>query len=230
MPDPRTLPEAAAVVPPPPPVTPMAVAVPRCLSCGYVLLGLPDYRCPECGRPFDPYNPDTYNTKPPFVRWRYWMPGLLTALGAAVLLVPVRGRLVGVRLGDDAGPAVLRREPARLRRAGQVDGHPAAGAGPGVRDPLRTGQLQPDRHLLRDDPRGNRGRAAAGRHLLGLVAAANPQKQPLRPALAPADAPVAAGPARVRRDRPPALDAAGGRDGADVDGRHGPGRPRAGAG
>ena len=87
MPDPRTLPDAAPLAPPPP-VTPMAVAVPRCLSCGYTLLGLPDYRCPECGRPFDPYNPDTYNTKPPFVRWRYWMPGLLTALGAAVLLYP----------------------------------------------------------------------------------------------------------------------------------------------
>ncbi len=27
---------------------------PRCPSCGYVLLGLPEFRCPECGTSFDP--------------------------------------------------------------------------------------------------------------------------------------------------------------------------------
>lgn len=27
---------------------------PRCLTCGYILLGLADCRCPECGSPFDP--------------------------------------------------------------------------------------------------------------------------------------------------------------------------------
>lgn len=27
---------------------------PRCPSCGYVLLGLPEFRCPECGSTFDP--------------------------------------------------------------------------------------------------------------------------------------------------------------------------------
>ncbi len=26
----------------------------RCLSCGYLLHGLPEPRCPECGQPFDP--------------------------------------------------------------------------------------------------------------------------------------------------------------------------------
>ena|GEM_PF-1851857 len=35
-----------------------------CLECGYVLRGLPDQRCPECGRDFDPAQPDTYTTTP----------------------------------------------------------------------------------------------------------------------------------------------------------------------
>jgi len=32
----------------------------RCLGCGYDLHGLPENRCPECGRPFDPEDPRTY--------------------------------------------------------------------------------------------------------------------------------------------------------------------------
>src|SRR5690348_10536826 len=60
----------------------------RCLDCGYVLLGLPAGRCPECGRPFDPDNPATYSTKPLFVRWKFWLPGFaLAAIGGAVLYV-----------------------------------------------------------------------------------------------------------------------------------------------
>lgn len=27
--------------------------VPRCIGCGYILVGLPEPRCPECGMPFD---------------------------------------------------------------------------------------------------------------------------------------------------------------------------------
>jgi hypothetical protein len=30
-----------------------------CLGCGYLLRELPAPRCPECGRPFDPHDPDT---------------------------------------------------------------------------------------------------------------------------------------------------------------------------
>lgn len=33
----------------------------RCLDCGYILGGLPENRCPECGRPFDPNDPQTYD-------------------------------------------------------------------------------------------------------------------------------------------------------------------------
>jgi hypothetical protein len=32
----------------------------RCLGCGYDLRGLPENRCPECGRPFAPNDPRTY--------------------------------------------------------------------------------------------------------------------------------------------------------------------------
>src|SRR5215207_7045524 len=32
-----------------------------CLDCGYALHGLPEPRCPECGRAFDPLDPKTMN-------------------------------------------------------------------------------------------------------------------------------------------------------------------------
>lgn len=35
----------------------------RCLDCDYVLDHLPESRCPECGREFDPNNPATYSTE-----------------------------------------------------------------------------------------------------------------------------------------------------------------------
>jgi len=35
-----------------------------CLDCWYVLDGLTSPRCPECGRPFDAENADTYTTQP----------------------------------------------------------------------------------------------------------------------------------------------------------------------
>ena len=34
-----------------------------CLTCGYLLRGLPDPRCPECGRPFDPTDASTYGSR-----------------------------------------------------------------------------------------------------------------------------------------------------------------------
>jgi len=36
----------------------------RCKSCGYDLLDLHEYRCAECGRPFDPAHPGTYLFRP----------------------------------------------------------------------------------------------------------------------------------------------------------------------
>lgn len=32
----------------------------RCLGCGYILDGLPESRCPECGRRFDPNDATTF--------------------------------------------------------------------------------------------------------------------------------------------------------------------------
>ena len=33
-----------------------------CIDCEYKLVGVPDSRCPECGRAFDPDDPSTYRT------------------------------------------------------------------------------------------------------------------------------------------------------------------------
>ncbi len=59
---------------------------PRCLNCGYCLIGLVERRCPECARPFDLTDPSTFSTKPPLIRWRFWLPGLLLAIGAGLLI------------------------------------------------------------------------------------------------------------------------------------------------
>ncbi|UCC32123.1 MAG: hypothetical protein JSU86_07540, partial [Phycisphaerales bacterium] len=32
----------------------LGIDLPRCPSCSYLLLGLTEFRCPECGAPFDP--------------------------------------------------------------------------------------------------------------------------------------------------------------------------------
>src|SRR5256885_7553264 len=58
--------------------------IPRCRNCGYVLENLPANRCPECGTTFDFDDPETYTLKPPFVRWRFWLPGLMLALGGGM--------------------------------------------------------------------------------------------------------------------------------------------------
>ncbi|MBX2852445.1 MAG: hypothetical protein KTR15_11955 [Phycisphaeraceae bacterium] len=55
---------------------------PRCLACGYRLVGLHEAVCPECGRPFDPDNERTFSRKPPFIWYLYWWPGALLSVGA----------------------------------------------------------------------------------------------------------------------------------------------------
>lgn len=35
-----------------------------CLTCSYVLYGLPEERCPECGRAFDSHDPTTFSDRP----------------------------------------------------------------------------------------------------------------------------------------------------------------------
>jgi hypothetical protein len=67
----------------------------RCLTCYYVLDNLPEPRCPECGREFHPDVPSTYTTKPPFLWWRFWLPGMALAclIGGTTyaLLIPRTG-------------------------------------------------------------------------------------------------------------------------------------------
>src|SRR5690606_34450333 len=62
---------------------------PLCLTCGYRLDELNVPRCPECGRSFDPRDPRTYSTKPPFIGWKFWLPGLTTAIVGALLIAIV---------------------------------------------------------------------------------------------------------------------------------------------
>ncbi len=53
----------------------------RCLGCGYQLKHLPENRCPECGRTFDPDDDKTYVGKL-VDGWKY----LLAAVGAGLAM------------------------------------------------------------------------------------------------------------------------------------------------
>src|ERR1051326_123797 len=71
-----------------------------CLGCGYVLDNLPEPRCPECGRAFDPQSPATFamNRRRRFRNWRR----------AAIYLVPlpVVSVIYAVQFGRDAVGAI----------------------------------------------------------------------------------------------------------------------------
>lgn len=58
----------------------------RCLRCGYVLEYLPEPRCPECGRTFDPADPRTFRRDGP--RPFEWQLTLLVAV-VDMLMLPV---------------------------------------------------------------------------------------------------------------------------------------------
>lgn len=56
----------------------------RCRTCGYDLQGLEEHRCPECGRAFDPFDPQTFQQWP--YRGRRYV--VLAIMGAAMLGAP----------------------------------------------------------------------------------------------------------------------------------------------
>ena len=72
-----------------------------CIGCGYRLNDLPDPRCPECGRVFDPASPKSFTTRRrrPFARLRR----------AAVYLLPlfVVYSWLWAQFGADAPSATL---------------------------------------------------------------------------------------------------------------------------
>ncbi len=67
----------------------MGAAV-NCLTCNYDLRGLPEHRCPECGRTFDPAVPSTYRDPQRPTGFPLWVVAMVAAyptfvLGLAVL-------------------------------------------------------------------------------------------------------------------------------------------------
>lgn len=62
----------------------------RCLTCGYILDRLPEARCPECGRGFDPGDPATYvvvGRTAKALLYDAWIAAVLAAFGPGTLLV-----------------------------------------------------------------------------------------------------------------------------------------------
>jgi len=66
----------------------------RCLSCGYLLRGLPSPVCPECGRAFNPSDPTSYDVRPPGRRRRKWIAGAVFVVFLLIAVGP-RGVLTG---------------------------------------------------------------------------------------------------------------------------------------
>lgn len=61
-----------------------------CLGCSYPLRSLPEHRCPECGRAFDPDNPYTMKvTRPTGLLATIWLkpPGWPTAVAASLVMM-----------------------------------------------------------------------------------------------------------------------------------------------
>jgi predicted RNA-binding Zn-ribbon protein involved in translation (DUF1610 family) len=66
-----------------------------CLGCGYRLHGLPEARCPECGRDFNPDDPSSVDASPRRAYRRKWMRrGVLAVTIAAILFGVAPRRLL----------------------------------------------------------------------------------------------------------------------------------------
>lgn len=69
----------------------------RCLGCGYILDHLPEPRCPECGRGFDPDDPATYGPRPKDGWVLFWRVQLTVYLMVIVVVVVFYASLLFAR-------------------------------------------------------------------------------------------------------------------------------------
>ena len=68
----------------------------RCLGCGYILDGLPEPVCPECGRIFDPVSPETDLPTLTRTALRHLLLALISpAVCVVVVWLCLRGRIEG---------------------------------------------------------------------------------------------------------------------------------------
>jgi len=62
-----------------------------CRQCGYNLYGLPENRCPECGRTFEPNNPKTFFKHSGSLARRRWAKRIVVAVVAFIILAGAAG-------------------------------------------------------------------------------------------------------------------------------------------
>jgi hypothetical protein len=76
----------------------------RCKTCHYSLANLTEHRCPECGRAFDPNDPNTFETgrvrKFTFIQCLV-ISFISTFIGVFVVMAIVTGTLSGQRVEFD---------------------------------------------------------------------------------------------------------------------------------
>lgn len=73
----------------------------KCLGCAYILDHLPENRCPECGRAFDPEDPLTFTSDDPSLALARSGMSLLTwaCIGSLLLLSPLIWAIGAYTLG-----------------------------------------------------------------------------------------------------------------------------------
>ena len=66
-----------------------------CVGCNYALRGLADFRCPECGRPFDPDRPPTMNLGRPLDVMPRWVLGPIGLWGHVCMVLAAAYGVLG---------------------------------------------------------------------------------------------------------------------------------------